>query len=86
MKTQLTPSFKATVLYQNAKYSIEKYFNKNTNKYSLVVIINKTIADFVMVYDSPFIPAMPIVIAFDNPYNISEAIKAKCRKIAQTLN
>lgn len=77
--SQLVESFNATVLFQNKKYSIEKYLNNNTGKFSMVVVRDSTFTDWVMVYD-------PGKIAFDDPYLLPKYIKDKARKFSLTLN
>jgi hypothetical protein len=79
MQSQLIPYFNATPLFQDKKYSIEKYVNENTGLNSLCVIKDKTLSLWVMVYG-------PGSVAYDNPYLLPEYIKAKVRKISLTLN
>ena len=80
MKKQpwLSPEFKAAVLFQDKKYSVEQYINNNTGKPSLAVVTDKTHIDYVVVYS-------PDRIAFDNPLRLPERIKQKVRNFAKTL-
>lgn len=70
---------KAEVLFQNSMYSIEKYFNRHTGKYSLCVIYNSRRTDWVIVY-------RPGHVAYDFPELLPQYIKDKVRKISLTLN
>ena len=70
--SQLLKEYNATVLFQNSKYSIEKYVNGNTGEYSLCVVRDKTFTEWVMVYN-------PGHVAYDNPFNVANSIKEKVR-------
>jgi len=79
MKTsQLTSNFNAIVLFQNNKYSIEKYVNSNTGQYALCVIRDKTFTEWIMVYN-------PGHVAYDNPFNVANSIKDKVRAYSMNL-
>jgi hypothetical protein len=79
MTTQLIAYFNATPLFQDKKYSIEKYINEKTGKESLCVIKDKTLSLWVMVYS-------PGNVAYDNPYLLPEYIKSKVRNLSTQLN
>jgi hypothetical protein len=78
MKSQLISYFNATPLFQNNKYSIEKYINENTKDESLCVIKDKTISLWVTVYE-------PGKVGYDNPYLLPEYIKSKVREFSKNL-
>jgi hypothetical protein len=77
-QSQLLKSYNATVLFQNSKYSIEKYVNQNTGKYSLCVIRDKTFTEWIMVYN-------PGHVGYDNPFNVANSIKDKVRQFSVNL-
>lgn len=79
MQTQLISYFNATPLFQDKKYSIEKYVNENTGKESLCVVKDKTLSLWVMVYS-------PGSVAYDNPYLLPEYIKTKVRQLSTKIN
>lgn len=76
--SQLIASYNAIVLFQNTKYSIEKYVNENTGLYSLCVIKDKTFTEWVMVYN-------PGNVAYDNPFNIANSIRNRVREYSLNL-
>lgn len=76
--SQLTKEYNATVLFQDNKYSIEKYVNTNTGEYALCVVREKTFTEWVMIYE-------PGRIGYDNPYNLSNAIRDKVRQYSMDM-
>lgn len=79
MTSQLISYFNATPLFQDKKYSIEKYTNENTGKESLCVVKDKTLSLWVMVYE-------PRIVGYDNPFILPEYIKVKVRNFSTKLN
>jgi len=75
-KTQYSESIE--VLFQNNKYSIETYINKNTNKISIVVIKDKIRSEFPIRYSNGH-------VVYDNPYILPFYIKNKVKKYFNNL-
>jgi len=63
------------VLFQNNKYSIESYFNSNTNDLSVVLVIDKFYTDYPIMYNHS------LNVAYDYPEKIPPYIKKKIKKI-----
>lgn len=62
------------VLFQNNKYSIESYFNSNTNDLSIVLVIDQFYTDYPIIYDN-------LDVSYDYPERIPRYIKKKIEKI-----
>jgi hypothetical protein len=65
------------VLFQNKKYSIETFRNRN-NSIGIVVIKDQISTDFTIRYDNGS-------IAFDNPYLLPKYIKEMVKKLYNNI-
>ncbi len=77
-QSQLLKEYNATVLFQNNKYSIEKYVNSNTGEYALCVVRDATFTEWVMIYEAGR-------VGYDNPFLLPESIKSKVREFSMNM-